>query len=383
MKKLLMALALASVSVAGMAQNSQSAEPTEKYSVATNSFWSNWFVQANVVGTAFYSNEERGLGLSNSPLKGFRNNLGFSVAIGKWFTPGLGLRTKFNGIWGRTVMSDDKKENASKYWNVNEEVLFNLSNMLCGYNAKRVWNFIPYLGGGIGRNMTYNSYGIDLTAGLLNTFRLSDRFALNLDVNYVLGTNDFDGISEGQGSRGFKNYDRMLNVEIGLTYNLGKTRWNKVPDVEAIKALSQGQIDALNAQIADAQSENAKLKNMLAEQKNNAKTETVKEVVAAPVSVFFNIGKSKIASRKDMQNVKDLVSVAKDNDAKIVVTGYADSKTGSAEYNKKLSQKRADVVANELVKMGVNRDNIETVAAGGVNTLSPVSYNRRATVAIK
>lgn len=378
-----MALALASVSVAGMAQNSQSAEPTEKYSVATNSFWSNWFVQANVVGTAFYSNEESGMGLSKSPLKGFRNNLGFSVAIGKWFTPGLGLRTKFNGIWGRSVMSDDKKENASKYWNLNEEVMFNLSNMFCGYNAKRVWNFIPYLGGGIGRNMTYNSYGIDLTAGLLNTFRLSDRFALNLDINYVLGTNDFDGIPEGGGDRGFKNYDRMLNVEIGLTYNLGKTRWNKVPDVEAIKALSQGQIDALNAQIADAQSENAKLKNMLAEQKNNAKTETVKEVVAAPVSVFFNIGKSKIASRKDMQNVKDLVNVAKDNDAKIVVTGYADSKTGSAEYNKKLSQKRADVVADELVKMGVSRDNIETVAAGGVNTLSPVSYNRRATVAIK
>ncbi len=109
----------------------------------------------------------------------------------------------------------------------------------------------------------------------------------------------------------------------------------------------------------------------------------MKEVVAAPVSVFFNIGKSKIASRKDMQNVKDLVSVAKDNNAKIVVTGYADSKTGSAEFNKNLSQKRADVVANELVKMGVSRDNIETVAAGGVNTLSPVSYNRRATVTIK
>lgn len=378
-----MALALASVSVAGMAQNSQSAEPTEKYSVATNSFWSNWFVQANVVGTAFYSNEESGMGLSKSPLKGFRNNLGFSVAIGKWFTPGLGLRTKFNGIWGRSVYSDNKKDNASKYWNVNEEVLFNLSNMLCGYNAKRVWNFIPYLGGGIGRNMSYNSYGIDLTAGLLNTFRLSDRFALNLDINYVLGTNDFDGIPEGGGDRGFKNYDRMVNVEVGLTYNLGKTRWNKVPDVEAIKALSQGQIDALNAQVADAQSENAKLKQMLADAQNNTKGETVKEVVAAPVSVFFNIGKSKIASRKDMQNVKDLVSVAKDNNAKIVVTGYADSKTGSAEFNKNLSQKRADVVANELVKMGVSRDNIETVAAGGVNTLSPVSYNRRATVTIK
>ena len=66
-----------------------------------------------------------------------------------------------------------------------------------------------------------------------------------------------------------------------------------------------------------------------------------------------------------------------------MVTGYADSKTGSASWNKKLSQKRADTVADELVNMGVSRDNIEVVAAGGVNTLSPVSYNRRATVAIK
>jgi hypothetical protein len=33
--------------------------------------------------------------------------------------------------------------------------------------------------------------------------------------------------------------------------------------------------------------------------------------------------------------------------------------------------------------MGVDRNNIEIVAAGGVKTLSPISYNRRATVEIK
>jgi outer membrane protein OmpA-like peptidoglycan-associated protein len=112
-------------------------------------------------------------------------------------------------------------------------------------------------------------------------------------------------------------------------------------------------------------------------------TKTVTKVVAAPVSVFFNIGKSKVASKKDLQNVADLAKVAKDNNSKIVVTGYADSKTGSASYNQKLSEKRAQVVADELVKLGVNRDNIEVVAAGGVTTLSPISYNRRATVEIK
>ena len=181
-----MLLALASVSVAGMAQ-----ETTEKYSVATNSFWSNWFIQANVAGTAFYSSQENNLNLSNSPLKGFRNNLGASVAIGKWFTPGLGLRTKVNGVWGRTVNGDDKKANASKYWQANEQVLFNLSNMLCGYNPDRVWNFIPYAGAGIGRNMTYNSYAMGLQAGksllLAVVVAVVGRYAIKFINKFVAG----------------------------------------------------------------------------------------------------------------------------------------------------------------------------------------------------
>lgn len=387
MKKLLMMLAFAGVSVATMAQENE-AVPTEKYSVATNSFWSNWFVQANVAGSAFYCDEELGMGLSKSPFKGFRNNLGFSVAVGKWFTPGLGLRTKFNGVWGRTVASDNKKDNANKYWTLNEQVLFNLSNMICGYSETRVWNFIPYIGGGVARNMSYDTYAMGLNAGILNTFRLNNKLALNLELGYGIFEPDFSGFSGEGTTRGginkLKNKDHQFSVEVGLTYNLGKAKWNKTPDVDAIRALSQGQIDALNAQLADSQNENAKLKNMLNEaQKPATQPTTVKEIVAAPVSVFFNIGKSKIASRKDMQNVKDLVEVAKANGSKIVVTGYADSKTGSAGFNQKLSQKRAETVANELVKMGVNRDNIEVVAAGGVNVLSPVSYNRRATVALK
>lgn len=388
-----MGLAFAGISVASMAQNTETTVPEMKYSVATNSFWSNWFVQANVVGTAFYSNQEHGWDLDKSPFKDYRNNLGFSVALGKWFTPGLGLRTKFNGVWGRSVIADastgealSKEFNATKYWTLNEQALFNLSNMFCGYNSKRVWNFIPYVGAGIGRNMSADIYAMGITTGVLNTFRLSDRFAVNLDVNYGIWEVGMDGVREGakgDNKKGFGNRDQMFNVEVGLTYNLGKTRFNKTPDVEALKALSQSQIDALNAQLADSQAENAKLKNMLANQKTKEVTKVVKEIATAPVSVFFNIGKSKIASRKDLQNVKDIVEIAKDNNSKIVVTGYADSKTGSVAFNQKLSEKRAKTVADELVKMGVNRDNIEIVAAGGVNTLSPISYNRRATVVIK
>ena len=384
MKKLLMVLAFAGVSVASMAQD---AVPTEKYSVSTNSFWSNWFVQANAVGTSFWGGQENSGVKFDKMFKDYRTNLGASVAIGKWFTPGLGLRTKFTGVWGRSVISDNKDKNASEYWVLNEQVLFNLSNMLCGYNENRVWNFIPYVGAGVARNMSYNTYAPNFTGGILNTFRLTNKLAANLDINYGMYSNDFDGFAfAASKKRSIKNHDRTISVEVGLTYNLGKATWSKTPDVEAIKALSQGQIDALNAQLADANAENARLQKQIRDHKcpeAPAAPQVVEKMVSAPVSVFFNLGKSKIASQKDLQNVKALAEAAKANNAKVVVTGYADSKTGSAGFNQTLSQKRAETVVNELVKMGVDRANIEVSAAGGVNTLSPISYNRRATVELK
>ena len=46
MKKLLFLMVFAGVSFTSFAQN---AVPTEQYSVATNSFWSNWFIQSRLV----------------------------------------------------------------------------------------------------------------------------------------------------------------------------------------------------------------------------------------------------------------------------------------------------------------------------------------------
>jgi outer membrane protein OmpA-like peptidoglycan-associated protein len=369
MKKFLMVLAFAGVSVAGMAQ---SETPELKYSVATNSFWSNWFIQGNVTWNAWYGVGEKSLvaPFHKFPTGEDWTGLGASVAVGKWFTPGLGLRTKVNA-W--QIGSKVNGVDADKYWTANEQVLFNLSNLLCGYSETRVWNLIPYIGAGVFRNMSLNEYSSDLSCGILNEFRLSRKVAINAE----LGWNSYEGIGMG-----LKERPQQFTLELGLTYNLGKGTWNKTPDVDAIKALSQSQIDALNAQLADANAENARLNNLIKNHKcPEAKTITVKEVAVAPVSVFFNLGSAKIASRKDLQNVKDLVNVA--NDKKIVVTGYADSKTGSASLNQRLSEKRANAVADELVKMGVSRDNIEIVAAGGVNTLTPIAYNRRATVEVK
>lgn len=382
MKKLLIVLAFAGVSLSSMAQD---ADPTLKYSVATNSFWSNWFLQLNADWSAFYSTQEHGMDLPASPIKSFRGAPGASVAIGKWFTPGLGLRTKVYGVWGRQVNSETKTE--YKYWNAQEQALFNLSNLFCGYNPTRVWNLSVFGGVGVDRNMTNATYAMSFSTGLMNQWRLSKHVSLNLEAGWLYKEHDADGVATLTTSKkglAWETHDNQLYAEVGLTFNLGKASWDKTPDVDAIKALSQAQIDALNAQLADANAENARLKNLLANQKPApaAEKQIVKEYVGAPVSVFFNINKSTIASKKDLVNVKSVAEYAKDANANLLVTGYADSATGAPAYNQKLSEKRADTVANELVKMGVSRDNIQTVGKGGVKDLSPVSYNRRATVEV-
>ena len=386
MKKLMFVLAFVGMTSFAMAQDN-STVPTKKFSVATNSFWSNWFVTAGGDYSAFYSDQTHGIGLNHSPFKEWRRDYGFGVSVGKWFTPGIGLRTKFTGVWGKSVIGDvcsANKENMKNYWDINEHVMFNLSNLLFGYNETRVWNLIPYLGAGVGRNMTANDYAMDLTGGIMSTWRITKHIGVFLDASWTDFEAKFDGVTKRDQNRGWKNYDQVYSLEAGLKFNLGKSTWDKVPDVDALMAMNKEQIDALNASLRDAQNENARLKNLLANQKPAETKEVIKKELATTTqSVFFNINKSKIASRKDLVNVQEVAKYAKANGNKVVVTGYADSKTGSAKVNQTLSQKRAEAVANELVKMGLSRDNIVVKAAGGVNDLSPISYNRRATVELQ
>ena len=381
MKKLLAVLAFAGISLSGFAQD---ATPTEKYSVATNSFWSNWFIQAGAEWNTWYTSEEHGQNLNRNPFKKFRSAPGFGLAVGKWFTPGIGLRTKLQGVWGKTVYKPDTKEigGSNKYWILNEHVMFNLSNMLCGYNENRVWNVIPFAGAGIGRTMTYNFYGMDLSVGLQSSWKLSKHLNVYLEAGWNRIESDVDGGDASTiNTRGWDSHDNNFYAELGLTFNLGKSTWKKTPDVDAINALHQSELDALNAKLNDANAENDRLKNLLENQKP-VETASVKEFVNTPVSVFFNINKTNIASQKDLVNVQALAKYAKDNNSKLLVNGYADSATGTPEINQKLSEGRAQAVADELVKMGVKKGNITVKSNGGVDELSPISFNRRATVQV-
>ena len=387
MKKLLIALAFAGVSLGASAQDS---DPVLKYSVATNSFWSNWFIQVGGDFNSWISDQEHGRGLDGGDhyglFAGDRTSWGGAIAVGKWFTPGIGLRTKLQ-LWNAKQVGPENPTSKFKYWTLNEQVMLNLSNLLCGYNPTRVWNVIPFFGGGISRNCDDNFYAMQLSVGLQSSWRLCKHANIYVEAGWNRLEEDFDGafgntLKDSHVNRGWEDKDNNLYAEVGLTFNLGKSTWEKTPDVDAIKALAQSQIDALNAQLNDANAENARLKNMLANQKPVETPKAVKEFINTPVSVFFNINRTNIASQKDLVNVQALAKYAKENNCKLSVTGYADSATGTPAINQKLSEGRAATVTEELVKMGVGRDKITSVGKGGVDELSPISFNRRATVQI-
>ena len=387
MKKFVIGAALLGMSMTAFAQQ---ADPTMKYSVATNSFWSNWFIQVGGDYNIWYSNQEHGRGLDNGGNYNFlskqRRSFGGSVAIGKWFTPGIGLRTKLQGFNSKKIGAVGVT--SQHFWSLNEQIMFNLSNLFMGYNPERVWNISPFIGGGMARNMSANRYVMQLSAGINSSWRLCRNLDLYAEAGWNRMEDNFDGnemaqLANTHHGRGWEDKDNHLYAEIGLTFKLGKATWNKTPDVDAIKALSQSQIDALNSQLNDLNSENGKLRKELAEKpKTTVLTKSLKEFVATPISVFFNIGKIDVALLKDLVNVRALAKYAIENNSHILVTGYADSSTGTPAINQRLSEQRANTIVEELVKMGVNRSNIRTAAGGGVKMLEYPDYDRRATVQI-
>lgn len=281
MKKIFALLALASVSMGSFAQD---VVPEEKYSIATNSFGSNWFVQAGLDWNAWYSAEERGHDLSKSPFKKFRRNPGISLAFGKWFTPGIGLRTKIQGFWGKKVDADwneDTNEgNGNKYWVANEQVMFNLTNLFKGYKEERVWNMMAFAGAGVGRSMTHNNYAMNYSLGLHSAWKVAEKVQLFAEA----GLNTFDhNIDNCAGSASQSWIRRCKNYyfELGVTYNLGSSRWRKAPDMDIVDTLHQSELDALNAALEDANAENERLRGLL-EKKQAGEKETEHATDVAP-----------------------------------------------------------------------------------------------------
>lgn len=379
MKKFMISLAIASIAMVSFAQEvvSEVVVPTKKHQYVTNSFGSNWFMGVNGGVNLFdgvYTNGESVFDHVSPAVQ---------VYVGKWHTPGFGWRVAYNGLFVKPYEDAGNK----LFTNVHFDAMFNLTNLLLGYDEYRVWNFVPYAGIGSASRKCHQGSGftgsLSANLGVMNTFRVAKHWAINLEFAAAFLRNGFGGApSENSGC------DMMYTALAGITYKFNRVGWDQAADIVAMTAMNTAALAELNTQLLARETENAGLKNQL----TAAKTSIVKaqealdaergKIFPVSQSVFFAFNSSKINSKKEIINLQALADAVKEVNAKIAVVGYADSATGSAAYNQKLSEKRTDAVVEKLVELGVPRANIMAESKGGVDTEKLARLNRRVIISI-
>lgn len=367
-----------------LAQTGQKADSTEsveysssKYQVETNGFWSNWFVSAAGGGQVYFGDHDRQASL------GDRIAPALDIAVGKWFSPSIGVRLMYSGLsmkgatqkgaLAHSTGEDVPGKGGNGYWlekqkfnyfNIHADALFNLSNIICGYNDHRFYNLSVY--GGLGlMHVSDAPSKTDISAhfGLFNSFRLCPALDLNLDLRGTLVNDEFDGEVGGRSGEG------VLTAAIGLTYKFKPRGWDR-SKVITRTVYDNDELNAMREQLNRMSEENARLQEALA-QNDKEKAQTIVKQIASSNLIVFPIGKSTLSNQARV-NLGMLAEVIKQGDPSTVytITGYADAGTGTKEGNEQLSKDRADAVYNCLVKeFGISKSQLHIDYKGGVDNM--------------
>ena len=299
------------------------------------------------------------------------------VAAGRQFSPVFGLRLAVNAWQSRAgwEFKDAPVGTAKWKWQYvapTVDATFNLSNLFCGYNPTRLFNFsvLAGLGANIGWGMDKesnwdnaaligqhfkNSYPENLQyawegtkvrmvarLGVAGDFRISDKVSLGLEVNANTTSDRYNGKKAG-------NWDWYFNALAGVKINLGKTYTTRT--IEAPKA-PEKVIEKVIERVVEKP----------CPQPVMAPTHAIeRKAEAFRRNVFFTIA-STVIPRAEQQKVKEVADYLKANpNSKVNITGYS-SRDNAHKLNLRLSQQRAQAVYKMLVnqyKVAANRIKVD------------------------
>ena len=389
-KKLLMSSLLMLGFVSASAQ-----EPEVK---TVYDFNPHWYVQIQPLGGQYTLGE-----VATDKLLSYNAQL----AIGYQFHHALGLRLAVNA-WQSKGGSDFSWDDANerlytwkwKYVSPTLDLTVNLSDLFCGFNPKRVFNFSVL--GGIGANIGFdNDEAGEVKAQLETTkakggvytlaelrslgyspnpplslywdgtkvnfvgrfgaafdFRLSDRVSAGLE-----GTANF--LSDHYNSKPAGNADWYFNVNAGVKIALGKTYTTRtVTDQPRV-------VERVVEKVVE--------KPVYIEKPAEPAAVAAKEPLRR--DIFFTIN-STVITPAEKQKVEEVVAYMKKYpEAKVSVTGYADKGTGNASINARLGKNRAKTVVDTLVQQyGIDASRITSDSKG--DTVQPFAENDKNRVSI-
>lgn len=382
MNKKIFLTALCAVAISpAFAQTSNVEEKVEysadKYKVETNRFWNNWFISLGAGGQVYFGDHDKQIDLKK------RIAPALDVAVGKWFTPGIGIRFMYSGLKSKGATQDvistpahSTGENVpgkggpgehlrySKYkmGNLHADVMFNVLNLFGGYNENRKWDLSPYAGLGWAR--VYDSPSakeVSANIGVLTSWHFCKSLALNLDVRGMFVNDRFDGEDGGRSGEG------NLSATLGLSYKFKQRGWDRS---KTVYRYDYGDLESMRQKLNDMSAENERLKQAIADG-DRQRAQTHARKIASANLVTFKINKSSLSNEARV-NLGMMAEIIKsgDPDAVYVVTGYADAGTGSKKGNERLSKERAESVYNCLVKeFGVSEKQLRIDYKGGVDNM--------------
>lgn len=363
-------------------------ESSDKHVVETNHFFDNCFIGAGIGGQIYFGNNDSKYSLTD------RITPSLNFYVGKWFTPGMGIRAGIDASNAKGLTSNNynwytnfyntgdiySKDGVSyyeqkiKYVHFNAEALFNVTNLVLGYKEDRFYNFIPYVGGGYIASSNKSRHEEELTAvgGILNTFRLGRALSLTFDVKGTILNGSFShkkSLNEDDPA----NADQILSASIGVVYKFKKRDWNR-SKIVTNTVVDNDALNDLRKKMNDLTNENDQLKKQLGDANAiNSKTSTTivdRSIIAPPLLITFPINKWTL-SKEARVNLGYFAKVVKNKPGVVyILTGYADKGTGTPERNELLSRERVNVVYNSLInEFGVKASQLKTEYKGGVDNM--------------
>ena len=209
-------------------------EPGEEpRTVRTEGFWENWFVQMGLDMTL-----QNPYGYDFSKVFPNGKSFGLDLAVGKWFTHQVGIRGKFNWENKLPLLENDHANWLAPFFEPGEnrrkggyialygDALLNLHNFFGSYRADRTWNASLYPRIGVNYNFGVSKGSLLAGIGVLNTYRMSDRWSVYGDIAYMFTGSGFVGSEKVEGTGTGSNSNGYLTIGLGVQYDLGKKKTN-------------------------------------------------------------------------------------------------------------------------------------------------------------
>ena len=370
-----MTLALAALAAGALQAQEPAQKPAYKTSFVKDGK-AHWFLEVGDAATISLAGNNRDVNFTDRV-----SLLNPSLAIGRWSTPAFGMRLSLQGgktfdyarpagLWAAATTTNGYLRHDVTYGFAQYDFLFDLVNYFAPYKENRFFHVIPFLGVGLGYKHEVEAINVKdkshrfsplADAGLQLKLRLARFVDFNLEGKITASDlrlpSQEDHVKSGT--------DFIAQAGASLTFHLGRKAFEAItPNDEALIADLNGQINALRA-------ENAEL----------AKRPVRCPDVEIPVAdskvignvIYFRLN-SAVVDKNQMINVYNIAEYAKSNTETITLVGYADRQTGNPNYNMALSKRRAEAVANILVKKyGISRDRLKIDWKG--DTVQPYAEN--------